>query len=78
MAFRNNETVFSQRDAANKVFYIQNGKVKVAVMSEQGKETLRLFSCRKRPLVVLRTDVITSSSTPASSPVTSKASFVSA
>ena len=38
--FHRNETVFSQGDAADKVFYIQKGKVKVVVMSEQGKEAV--------------------------------------
>jgi CRP-like cAMP-binding protein len=32
------ETVFSQGDAANAVFYIQAGKVKVSVISTHGKE----------------------------------------
>jgi CRP/FNR family cyclic AMP-dependent transcriptional regulator len=40
LAFRKNDTVFSQGDAADKVFYIQKGSVKVAVMSEQGKEAV--------------------------------------
>jgi CRP/FNR family cyclic AMP-dependent transcriptional regulator len=33
-----NSTIFSQGDLANAVFYIQKGKVKVAVVSKQGKE----------------------------------------
>ena len=40
LAFHRNETVFSQGDAADKVFYIQKGRVKVVVMSEQGKEAV--------------------------------------
>jgi CRP-like cAMP-binding protein len=40
LKFRKNETVFSQGDAAGKVFYIQKGSVKVVVMSEQGKEAV--------------------------------------
>jgi len=40
LAFRKNETVFSQGDAADRVFYIQKGKVKVVAMSEQGKEAV--------------------------------------
>ena len=40
LAFRKNETVFSQGDAADTVFYIQKGRVKVVVMSEQGKEAV--------------------------------------
>jgi len=34
------ETVFAQGDAADAVFYIQKGKVKVSVVSEQGKEAI--------------------------------------
>lgn len=33
-----NSAVFSQGDAADAVFYIQKGKVKIAVVSSQGKE----------------------------------------
>ena len=40
LAFRRNETVFSQGDAADKVFYNRKGRVKVVVMSEQGKEAV--------------------------------------
>ncbi|HUF44916.1 MAG TPA: cyclic nucleotide-binding domain-containing protein, partial [Aestuariivirgaceae bacterium] len=35
-----NQTVFSQGDPADAVFYIQKGKVKVSVVSEQGKEAV--------------------------------------
>src|ERR1700739_437891 len=35
-----NQTVFSQGDAADSVFYIQDGKVKVTVRSDQGKEAV--------------------------------------
>ena len=38
--FHKNETVFSQGDAADKVFYIQKGRVKLVVLSEQGKEAV--------------------------------------
>ena len=38
--FRKNEIVFTQGDAANSVFYIQKGRVKVVVLSEQGKEAV--------------------------------------
>ena len=38
--FHKNQTVFSQGDVADTVFYIQNGKVKLTVMSEQGKEAV--------------------------------------
>ncbi len=35
-----NQVVFSQGDQADSVFYIQTGKVKVSVVSEQGKEAV--------------------------------------
>jgi CRP-like cAMP-binding protein len=38
--YRKNQTVFSQGDAADSVFYIQKGKVKIAVVSEHGKEAV--------------------------------------
>src|ERR1043166_10302618 len=38
--FRKNEIVFAQGDAADTVFYIQKGRVKVVVLSEQGKEAV--------------------------------------
>src|SRR3984957_15792435 len=38
--YRINQVVFSQEDAADSVFYIQDGKVKVTVLSEQGKEAV--------------------------------------
>lgn len=34
------ETIFSQGDPADAVFYVQKGKVKVTVISEQGKEAV--------------------------------------
>ena len=34
------QIVFSQGDPADAVFYIQKGKVKVTVVSEQGKEAV--------------------------------------
>ena len=36
--YREGKTVFSQGKPADAVFYIQKGKVKVTVVSEQGKE----------------------------------------
>ena len=33
-------TVFSQGEPADAVFYVQRGKVKVTVISEQGKEAV--------------------------------------
>jgi CRP-like cAMP-binding protein len=38
--YRRNQIVFSQGGAADSVFYIQKGKVKVAVLSEHGKEAV--------------------------------------
>ena len=40
LEFRKDEIVFSQGDVANTVFYIQKGRVKVIVISEQGKEAV--------------------------------------
>jgi len=36
----NHQRIFSQGDAADAVFYIQAGQVKLAVLSEQGKEAI--------------------------------------
>jgi CRP/FNR family transcriptional regulator, cyclic AMP receptor protein len=38
--YRKNQVVFSQGDPADSVFYIHDGKVKVTVFSEQGKEAV--------------------------------------
>jgi len=38
--YRKGQIVFSQDDPADAVFYIQKGKVKVTVVSEQGKEAV--------------------------------------
>jgi CRP/FNR family transcriptional regulator, cyclic AMP receptor protein len=38
--YQKDEVIFSQGEPANAVFYIQNGKVKVTVVSEQGKEAV--------------------------------------
>jgi CRP/FNR family transcriptional regulator, cyclic AMP receptor protein len=38
--YRKGNVVFSQGDAADAVFYIQKGKVKLTVLSEQGKEAV--------------------------------------
>jgi CRP/FNR family cyclic AMP-dependent transcriptional regulator len=38
--YRKNQVVFSQGDTADAVFYIQRGKVKLTVVSEQGKEAV--------------------------------------
>jgi CRP/FNR family cyclic AMP-dependent transcriptional regulator len=39
-AYRKNQRVFSQGDAADAIFYIQKGKVKLTVVSRQGKEAV--------------------------------------
>src|ERR1700730_3870212 len=38
--YRNDQVVFSQGQVADAVFYIQQGKVKLTVVSEQGKEAV--------------------------------------
>jgi CRP/FNR family cyclic AMP-dependent transcriptional regulator len=38
--YRKDQTVFSQGEAADAVFYIQQGKIKITVVSEQGKEAV--------------------------------------
>jgi CRP-like cAMP-binding protein len=38
--FRRNQTIFSQGDAANDVFYVQKGSVKLTIVSESGKEAI--------------------------------------
>jgi CRP/FNR family transcriptional regulator, cyclic AMP receptor protein len=38
--YRKDEIVFSQGDPADSVFYVERGKVKVTVVSEQGKEAV--------------------------------------
>src|SRR6476660_2260928 len=38
--YRKDQIVFSQGDPADAIFYIQEGKVKVTVVSEQGKEAV--------------------------------------
>ena len=40
LEFRKEQVVFTQGDAADAVFYIQKGRVKVVVISEQGKEAV--------------------------------------
>lgn len=39
-SYRKNQKVFSQGDPGDAVFYIQKGKVKICVVSEQGKEAV--------------------------------------
>jgi CRP/FNR family cyclic AMP-dependent transcriptional regulator len=38
--YRKNQVVFSQGDAADAVFYVQKGKLKVTVVSDRGKEAV--------------------------------------
>jgi CRP/FNR family cyclic AMP-dependent transcriptional regulator len=38
LAFTKTETIFSQGDAADSVFYVQKGKVRLTVVSKEGKE----------------------------------------
>src|SRR5471032_1693696 len=38
--YRSNQVVYQQGDVADSVFYIQKGKAKVTVTSEQGKEAI--------------------------------------
>jgi CRP/FNR family transcriptional regulator, cyclic AMP receptor protein len=38
--YKKGQIIFSQGDPANSVFYIHNGKVKVSIASEQGKEVV--------------------------------------
>jgi CRP/FNR family transcriptional regulator, cyclic AMP receptor protein len=38
--FQNDQIVFSQGEVADAVFYIQNGKIKLTVISERGKEAV--------------------------------------
>src|SRR6478735_10978351 len=40
LEFRKDDIVFAQGDVANTVFYIQKGRVKIVVISEQGKEAV--------------------------------------
>ena len=40
LEFRKDEHVFKQGDVADAVFYIHKGKVKLTVLSEQGKEAV--------------------------------------
>jgi CRP/FNR family transcriptional regulator, cyclic AMP receptor protein len=40
LKFEKNQHVFEQGDVADAVFYIQNGSVKLTVLSEQGKEAV--------------------------------------
>jgi CRP/FNR family transcriptional regulator, cyclic AMP receptor protein len=38
--YRKNQIIFAQGDTADTIFYLQTGKVKITVVSEQGKEAV--------------------------------------
>jgi CRP-like cAMP-binding protein len=38
--YRKDQVIFSQGDVADTIFYIQKGKVKIVVLSDQGKEAV--------------------------------------
>src|ERR1700757_2396631 len=38
--YRKNQKIFSQGDPADAIFYIQHGKIKLTVLSKQGKEAV--------------------------------------
>ncbi len=40
LEFQKNQNIFSQGDVADTVFYLQKGRVKLTVLSEQGKEAV--------------------------------------
>ncbi len=40
LPYRRKQVIFAQGDPADAVFYIQEGKVKVTVVSSQGKEAV--------------------------------------
>jgi CRP/FNR family transcriptional regulator, cyclic AMP receptor protein len=40
LEFRKNQNIFAQGDVADTIFYIQKGRVKLTVLSEQGKEAV--------------------------------------
>jgi CRP/FNR family transcriptional regulator, cyclic AMP receptor protein len=40
LEYRKNQVIFAQGEVANSVFYIQKGRVKLTVLSEQGKEAV--------------------------------------
>jgi CRP/FNR family transcriptional regulator, cyclic AMP receptor protein len=43
LEFGKGDVIFSQGDEANTIFYIQKGRVKVVVISEQAKKLLSVF-----------------------------------
>src|SRR6478735_8142957 len=38
--YRKDQTIFAQGDVADTIFYVQKGKVKIVVISDQGKEAV--------------------------------------
>jgi len=44
VAFSRKQTIFTQGDASDSVFYIQEGKVRLTVVSESGKATLGILN----------------------------------
>ena len=40
LTYRKGRIIYAQGEEADKIFYIQSGKVKVTVVSEQGKEAV--------------------------------------
>lgn len=71
-SFRKNQTVFSQGDVSDSVFYVMEGKVKLTVLSAQGKEAVIAMletgdflgeSCLTGQLVRLATATTLSAST---------------
>ena len=42
-SYRKDQVVFTQGDPAGSIFFIQEGKVKVTVVSQQGKEAVIAF-----------------------------------
>jgi CRP/FNR family transcriptional regulator, cyclic AMP receptor protein len=40
LQFKNGQNIFEQGDPADKVFYIQKGKIKLTVLSDHGKEAV--------------------------------------
>jgi CRP-like cAMP-binding protein len=40
LSYKRNQTVFEQGDVADTVFYLQKGRIKLTVISEQGKEAV--------------------------------------
>ena len=43
VSFRRKQVIFSQGDPADEVYYVQKGRVKLTVVSKQGKEAVVAF-----------------------------------